>query len=216
MATALRNSEFIEGSARNNLQPVQAALPFPAPTRYIFRELSMQIVGGLEFFYKDPSLAKPVPAGGIAEVVANILNPGAPAAAVMAAATAPGLAQETPLDLNIHGDSAYVVLQLDPELNWRFDSDEAAVSLKDGRVADHYGGLRHVLADGTVQIDPAIDCKLVYFAAKPPVLAPGEDYRHGLNFHIELVQNSPSATSPDTILPIILDPDVGHPGGSQS
>lgn len=216
MATALREPDVSQAAPTNDLAPVRSEQPFEAPERYIFRELSMKLEGELQFFYKDPGLAQPLPEGGIAAVVAGILNPPAPAAAVMAAAVAAAVTQETPLDLNIHGDPAFVVLRLDPALNWRFDSDEAAVSLKDAGVADHYGGLRHVLADGTIQAEPAVGCKLVYFAAKPPVLGPDEKYRHGFNFHIELVQASSSSTSGDSILPIILDPDVGHPGGSQS
>jgi hypothetical protein len=213
MATALREINDAP-SPENDLAPLRVEWPYAAPERYIFRELSMKLEGGLQFFYKNPVLSRDVPPGGLAKVIADILNPAPPAPALFAAAAAGVGAEETPLDLNIHGDPAFVFLRLDPTLNLRFDSDEAAVSLKDAGVADHYGGLRYVLEDGTVQPEPATGCKLVYFAAKPPVLADGEEYRHGFNFHLELVQVSPSATSPDSILPIIIDPDVGHPGGS--
>jgi hypothetical protein len=47
-------------------------------------------------------------------------------------------------------------------------------------------------------------------------LAANGTYRHGFNFHLELIQASASATSGNTILPIIIDPDVGHPGGSNT
>lgn len=81
--------------------------PYAAPARYIFREFSMKLEGGLQFYCKDPVLAQPVPRGGIS-------------------------------------------------------------------------------------------------------------YRHGFNFRIENGQKSTSATGGDLIVPIIVDPDVGHPGGSQS
>lgn len=211
MATLLREADFGQTAPGNDLAAVRSYWPYAAPARYIFRELSMKLEGGLQFFYKDPGLAQPVPPGGIEAVVADLLDPPPPATDGSADS-----AQETPLDLNIHGDPAYVVLRLDPSLNWRFDSDEAAVSLKDNSVADHYGELRHVLADGTIQTEPATGCRLVYFAAKPPALGPDGSYRHGFNFHIEIVQNSTSATGGESILPIIIDPDVGHPGGSES
>lgn len=215
MATLLRERDLAQHAPRNDLAPLRTDWIYAAPRRYIFRELSMKLDGGLQLFYKDPVLAQPVPAGGIAEVVAGILNP-SPWGPVVTAATASAVAQETPLDLNIHGDPAWVVLRLDPTLNWRFDSDEAAISLKAVEVSRFYGGLRHVLDDGTVRAGPTVGSRLVYFAARPPALAVNGSYRHGFNFHLELVQASASATSGDTILPIIIDPDVGHPGGSQS
>lgn len=216
MATALRQSDIAGIGPSNDLAPVRSEWPYAPPGRYILRELSMKLEGGLQFFYKDPGLARQVPPGGIDEVVSELLDPPVRSSAVAAAASTAATAEQTPLDLNVHGDPAWIVLRLDPAINWRFDSDEAAVSLKDDAVASHYGGLRHVLADGSAQPEPATDCQLIYFAAKPPTLDADGSYRHGFNFHLEIVQLSPSATSPDSILPIIIDPDVGHPGGSDT
>jgi hypothetical protein len=219
MATALQSRLFglpDTGPPRNDLEPVRTGWAYPAPKRYILRELSMKLDAGLQFFYKNPGFSQKVPVEGLAKVIAGILDPTAATPALIAGAVTTARAEETPLDLDIHGDPTFVFLRLDPTLNLRFDSDEAAVSLKDERVGDHYGGLRYVLEDGTVRAAPAVGCKLIYFAARPPALGPNGRYRHGFNFHVELVQRSPSATSRDTILPIIIDPDVGHPGGSQS
>jgi hypothetical protein len=224
MATKLRDRELglVQGGRpKNALHPVRANWPYPAPKRFIVRELSAKIEGGLQFFYKNPGLAKKVPAGGLACAIAEILNPPPMGlieriVAAAAALVKPKLKQQTPLDLNIHGEPAFVFLRLDPTLNLRFDSDEAAISLKDARVGNHYGGLQYVLEDGTVLSEPAAGCKLVYFAVSPPLLVKGEEYRHGFNFHLELDQLSPSATSEISVLPIIIDPDVGHPGGSDT
>lgn len=206
MATALRQSDAAADARRNDLAPLPAEWPGAAPARFIFREISMKFEGGIKFFYKDPGLAQPLPAGGIAEVVAGLVAPPPGGLANLGELT-----EDTPLDLNIHGPSSYVVLRLDSDLNWRFDSNEPAVSLKDAAVGNHYGGLRHVLADGTVQEDPQAGCRLVYFVAQPPALPANGSYRHGFNFHVELIQVDNNASG---ILPIIIDPDVGHPGGS--
>ena len=192
----------------NQLAPVRTDDPGDAPARYIYRELTVALNGGLQFFYKNPGLAQPLPAGGIDEVIADLLAP--VESNFFADVGAPAL--ETPLDLNVHGDPAFVVLQLDPTINWRFSSTEPAVSLKDGAANEFYGGLRHVLPGGVAQEAPAPGCNMVYFTVRPPLNPPNGHYRHGLNFHVELSQNiSGGGTG---ILPLIIDPDVGHPGGS--
>lgn len=224
MATALKFKDIERSASTNHLAPIRADWPYPEPTRYIFRELSMECRNGLQFFYKDPGLAQPLPGGGIAEVVAQQLaaRAGGGAAATgmgrygLAAAAAGNPPQQTPLDLKVIGTPTYIVLALDPQVNWHFDSDDSAISLKDIGATAHYGGLRHVLADGSVQAAPGADCRIVYFAASPPEVPENGQYRHGLNFHVQLTQNSSGHSSTASILPIIIDPDVGYPGGSNT
>lgn len=211
MATALKNIEPGEGPPRNDLAPVRTQALDATPERYVVRELTMALDGGFQFLYRDPGLAQPLPAGGIAAVVAGFA---APAAAVAFVAAVRGMDGETPLDLQIYGPPIFVVLRLDPALNWRFSTDHPAISLKDNDVADHYGGLRHVMPDGTVQTDPGDGCRIAYFAANPPAVGEAGQYSHGFNFHVELTRTGANGKS--EALPIIIDPDVGYPGGSNT
>jgi hypothetical protein len=218
MATALREGGVAANAHKNSMTAVSGEWPYAPPERYIFRELTMELNNGLQFFYKDPGLAQPLPAGGIDVVIATLLPPPPAGAALVAAAVAAAgnAPQETPLDLKIYGAPTYVVLRLDPALNWRFSADGAAISLKNAGVANHYGGLRHVLDDGTPKVEPTEGCRLVYFAAMPPAVGANGQYRHGFNFHVELVQNSSGHSSEQSMLPIVIDPDVGYPGGSNT
>lgn len=211
MATALQDFELADAPSRNDLAPVRTEWMRPNPARYVVRELTMALTGGLQFLYRDPGLAQPVPPGGIADVIAALTAP-PPAAAGFAAGVA-GAEEETPLDLKIYGDPIFILLQLDPTLKWRFSDDHPAISLKDNDVAGHYGGLRHVMPDGTVQANPGVGCRLVYFAADPPQVGPDGNYSHGFNFHVELTNTGAHGTS---VLPIIIDPEVGYPGGSNT
>jgi hypothetical protein len=215
MATALNLSEVGQTVPANDLAPIRKEWPDAPPARYIFREVSLELNGGLQFFYRNPGLARPLLQGGIEAVIAALIAPPPRAVSLMAAPPGPAVRQ-SPLDLRIYGLPAYVVLKLDPELNWHFSADQAAVSLKTATVGESYGGLRHVLPDGTIRPEPGPGCSIVYFVARPPAIGPDGSYRHGLNFHVELVQNISGGSSESSILPIIIDPDVGYPGGSNT
>jgi hypothetical protein len=208
MATALRFEE--NSSATGNDQvPLSADWQGPAPTRYVQRELTVRLTSdGLEFLYRDPEPAADLPAGGLQAVLA----PAPPPAASLAEALAPAAEAQlaTPLDLNIQDVPTYVVLRLDPALNWCFSPGHPAISLKDGAAGAHYGALRHVGPDGSESAAPVAGCRLVHFIASPPMAAGATaTYRHGTNFHVDLMQRS--ADGKLSVLPLIIDPDIRNP-----
>ena len=134
MATKLREADFAQTAAGDDLAGVRSYWPYASRARYIFRDLSMKLESGLQFFHNDPVFAQPAPSGGVEAVVAGLPNPPPPA---LAATTDEATFRESPLDINIHGDPAFVVLRVDPSLNWRFDWDEAALSLKNNSVVQN-------------------------------------------------------------------------------
>lgn len=117
-----------------------------------------------------------------------------------------GTGARTPLDLNVD-QPCRILLVLEDGLNWQFRQDGDAVTAKDD-FAGSYGGLVHILADGGLAqggTGPGAGCKAVSFAAVAPPTGAG-NYSHGFNFHVDIVQN-------DGILPLVIDPDIQHPGG---
>lgn len=217
MATLLKNDDWPErtGPTANPLSddnaqvPVSSASPGVVPQRVIVREISFLMDSdGLQFLYKDAGPAMPLPGGNI-DMVIDHLAAGKPLRLLGSGDVAMG-SDGTPLDLGVTGEPAYVVFKLDPRLNWRFSDNDPVISHKQAAEAAHYGGLRHVRPNGSYSDKPVADCRIVFLIAKPPA---GE-YKHGFNFHVDLIQKPHLDHTKERILPLIIDPDIRFPGGS--
>lgn len=206
MATALKE---IITAPRNDRAEISLNVPAP-PTRYAVREIGFAMVNDrLQFTFAADGLAEPLPPGGIDEVVAGLLTP--PPAA-MTAFGLEGIAAEpmpTPLDVDVSGDPIWLIYMLAEPSNMRFSASLKAMTHKQIEHRRFYGGLRHV-AKGVESSQPLAGCRLIYLAAAPPAVA---DYRHGFNFNVELEQDPGTDGNPRS-LPIEIDPDIRHPGGS--
>jgi hypothetical protein len=116
------------------------------------------------------------------------------------------------LDLVIK-DTSWIVIQLDPNLPWQFQSGHAAVTLK----ADYGGSNVNLFHVSTVSggfgppspEPPGNGCQLAYFAAPSRSSYPAVQ---GINLHVELFQSSANGVdfSP---LPVIIDPAIKNDGG---
>jgi hypothetical protein len=210
MATALRD---IITMPRNDRAEMRLNAP-AVPTRYAVREIGFAMTDGkLQFTFAEHGLAAPLPPGGIDEVVAGLLTP--PPAALLefafgrnAAAAAPA-ATPTPLDVDVSGDPIWLIYMLAEPSNMRFSAALKAMTHKQIEHRRFYGGLRHV-TNGVESSQPLVGCRLIYFAAAPPAAG---NYRHGFNFNVELEQD-PGIDGNPRSLPIEIDPDIRHPGGS--
>ncbi|HEV7659957.1 MAG TPA: nucleotide synthetase [Allosphingosinicella sp.] len=210
MATALKEITNVQ---RNDRAEISLDAP-AAPTRYAVREISFALVNGrLQFAFASPERAKPLPPGGIDAVVDGLLSP-APAAMF---ALGPGRAAPaptptptpTPLDLDVSGDPIWLIYTLAESSNMRFSAALKAMTHKQIEHRPFYGGLRHVTR-GVESSQPLVGCRLIYLAAAPPAVA---KYRHGFNFNVELEQDPGTDGAPRS-LPVEIDPDIRHPGGS--
>lgn len=217
MATALKNTDWnrpIEPSATpskddNEQMPVRTEFPGVVPNRVIIREISFLMDSdGLQFLYKDAGPAMPLPGGNIAMVIEH-LAAGKPLSFGDRGDVAMG-SDGTPLDLGVTGEPAYIVFKLDPRLNWRFSDNDPVISHKQAGEAAYYGGLRHVRPNGSYSDRPVADCMMVFLIAMPPA----GDYKHGFNFHVDLIQKPLLDHTKQRILPLIIDPDIRFPGGS--
>jgi len=103
--------------------------------------------------------------------------------------------------------SCYVVLQLDPSLNWRYMSAMPGL-MTDQSLPDHYFDLIYVADDGsttTGQAPPAgTPCHIAYFGVKTSSAEQGRVDPFNLYTDFDIRKGQ--------ILPIILDPDIKNDG----
>lgn len=218
MATALKNPDWSRDTDQtqgppfqddDGQFPVRTEAPEVVPDRVIIREISFLMDSeGLQFLYRDASPASPLPGSNIDTVIDHLAT-GRPLPILDMGDAAAGF-DGTPLDLGVTGEPTYIVFKLDPRLNWRFSDRDAAISHKNADDAGYYGGLRHVRPNGTHSERPVADCRIVFLVAMPP----SGEYKHGFNFHVDLIQKPHLDHTKERILPLIIDPDIRFPGGS--
>jgi len=175
---------------------------FGLPLRYAVREIDCTVTAtGLEFSFRNPGLAKPLPAGGIDEVIAELRKPSSPTVT----------SRYAPLDIQAEGDSLFILLKIVGPINMRFSATKKALTHKNLDDRDNYGRLRHVNAT-LVSEDALPECRIVCFVvdpARPPV----DDYKHGFSLNVEIDQ---AGTEGPRTIAFEIDPDIRHPGGSQT
>lgn len=131
-----------------------------------------------------------------------------------------GAAKEvsSPLSLDVEGD-AYVVYVLDDNTSWQFctlGSPFSIENIKDdsGKMKpEFYACPRRWDAKANSGVEgkvPLTGCKIAYMIA---LCAGRGDYVDRFNIHLELVVQNQWSKVP-IYVPIILDPDIRHPGGS--
>ena len=220
MATALKEerevirAEFAAGNGRLLGDDADIlAWQYPNPTRYVVREIDFQIDGNgfLQFFFRNPELAKQLqPGETIDDVVADLLNPNAKIMQFFGA-TIPAPGPRTPLDINLQTSSAYIIYRLAPDRNMLFAPRMAGVTHKKIIDQPYCGDLLHVNQSGPSQIG-LDDSRLVYFKARPG--ADPNDYAHGLNLKVRLLQAPHYGSAWPSVLDLGMDPDIRNPGGS--
>lgn len=115
--------------------------------------------------------------------------------------------EDNPLDINAQQE-CYIIIELTSDFDWQFSRDGDGITLKDN-FSNRFVDLTHVFKDGSVikggsQMKPG--CRMVYFAVIDP--PKGE---HPFNMHVDLLY---PAMTPEARLPIVIDPDIKHPGGT--
>lgn len=224
MATALRNDDWFAAlaTATSSLGddfPIAEEWTGTEPNRYIFREIDFAIDtnGHLQFFFLNPGLARPLPPGGIDEVVDDLLAE-PPFPSLPNLLESPATTRfETPLDLNVKDSPAFVIYRLRRVRNMLYIPGIHAITHKDQNDAPRYGRLRHI-NDQQRTYQPLGDSKLVYFVADPPAtplppLPPPPYYRHSFNLKVRLIQ-TPHTNGQMRVLDIPIDPDIRNPDGS--
>lgn len=119
----------------------------------------------------------------------------------------------TSLSLNSKEQRAYVIVKLAPRA-WQFARSGQPFRIgAEGAKADAYYEARRVNRQG--KVDPGDDpsevmnrCMTAYFISDGPKAAQEGNYPHGFNIYVDLL------VSGGDPMPIKIDPDVRHPGGS--
>ena len=178
------------------------------PQRYVYRDISYKVdaFGGIQFCFRNSTLAAPLGDKTIVEIVNELPQSGG--AGFIAAAAEP---PETPLDIGVKGDPIYIIYRIARPSNMTFHPERKALSHKKEGPRSRYGRLRHAVAGQEHTYEPKKDCKIVYFACKPEA----GDYRDGLNLRVRLQQEArPDSPDVPRVLDLEIDPDIRFPGGS--
>lgn len=119
----------------------------------------------------------------------------------------------------VRGEQGFVVLQLDPCINWCFTRGEWGVTTKDFYSDDNFGvqfvDIDGVRSDGSLRAPLQRPSRILYFAFARRT----HDTKQSFNFHIEFfwdgeVMNPDGTTSmKEHKIPMIFDPDIPSAGG---
>jgi hypothetical protein len=121
-------------------------------------------------------------------------------------------------------EQCWVILELAPDVNWRFAQNQPAVTTKEEEVPFHHGGVKkegfnsdlHYAYDGGKVVEDPEDgpsdkrCRFVFFR----VVRRDKDEKTGMNFVVEFYRAVTNGV-PGQVIPLIIDPDVpddGQPG----
>lgn len=192
--------------------------PGPPPQWAIVREINFQIIpkpdgkDELQFFYSRYTNDVSVPTvAAFNQLLTDVRNPnyqfsGGPSEPVDPFAN--------PLSLNCHRLS-YVIFKLSKKA-WQFARKGPPIKLGyPGYNAAHYFDAHRVGPNGNRDRgdNPAIlidGCKVAYLIADGASASAGGNYDHAFNLYVDLLLSGGGVGH----MPIILDPDVRHPGGS--
>jgi len=128
----------------------------------------------------------------------------------------------TPIDLDVH-EQCWLLIELDPDINWRFSSDYLACTTKepeppckdqpDGPRSGFNVCLRYAYSDGTVvrfpqDANPGANCRFIFFG----VVHRDDKKGQAFNLFVEFYQTDDNGKT-WKVLPTVLDPDVPNDGG---
>ncbi len=189
------------------------ANPAPTPQRIIVREIGIgNPAGDKPYVYLEPD--KHHPYNGQASLDAILLG------LINGNYNQQGPVDQyyRPLDLNLSYPSI-IVFWLNAEPSWRFSHKSYGATLGEFDVPserNNYFSLRHVLLDpsGSESYfnDHTKRCRIIYFTAKPP----NRSFFHPFNLNVEYLFNDVNGDSKPNTLPVVIDPDIRNPGGSES
>jgi hypothetical protein len=131
----------------------------------------------------------------------------------------------TPLDI-IVGEICFIVIELDPTVNWEFTTESLGVTAKVNH--PHFnaenGGVTYALGNKVIgPNDPGYSdgvppgCRVLYWSVlsrkkRPPIPSADTDVLRGFNFYIDFIQRMGNEVHR---MPTIFDPNVPNTGGSE-
>lgn len=179
------------------------------PQRVVVREIDMAPPGSLyPFVLHRPDRSHPI--DDLAEIIESIRED-------RYQRKYPVNQYYRPLDMKLSVPTCFVFF-LSSRWNWRFSSKSKGALLGDieADLRKNYTKLRHVLDDneGSPDRHPHDKfCKIIYFNANPPA-TPVPDFNHPFDLMVEFVYPDGDGPNKQNTIPIVIDPDIRHPGGS--
>jgi hypothetical protein len=188
-----------------NEKPILDNPSFPPPQRLIVRQIDLDLGGGeFNLVFREPDKSHPVASlPGVLQKIQNSQYQN----------QLPVPEYHRPLDLNIV-EPSLVVIFLSYGWKWRYSHQRFGITLGENVDQSYYANLRHVLGRVTSpnpfgHLDGM--CRIAHFLARPEA----GTFAHSINFNVELVHEDVFGDPPNTT-PIVIDPDIRNPGGSQS
>lgn len=128
----------------------------------------------------------------------------------------------TPLSIH-HLERSVMVFVVRKAKRWEFSADAVPFMVKQDR-DHHYMMARAVELDGeTVKLSekPGKGCRVALFVADAAAdrqqygTGADKEFRTSFNIYVDLLLKRSDSLDEDRRMPIGIDPDVGHPGGSE-
>ncbi len=131
------------------------------------------------------------------------------------------------MSLNVK-EISVIIFRLSDDIDWQFSYDRSPISLseesmktttydQDGSPKEFFFGNAHrILENGTVDLDPKTDnCNVACLICDGAGLTrPSGSYKLSINLHVDLLDRDRGGNIIGR-LPIVIDPDVKNPGGSE-
>lgn len=184
--------------------------PAPVPARILVRQIGLDPVAeDGPFVFVDPDQARPYTAGTLDTILDNLRQ------GIYTPTTLVN-GYNRPLDVNCRENTQFIFFlrDLGEGRRWRFSSQTKGVTLgwfEEPADRENYYSLRHVLDDSVGSPDPyphPQDCKIITFIARRT----SDNFKHAFNINVEFVFDDDESGM--NTLPVVIDPDIRHPGGS--
>jgi len=198
--------------------PFEPTLPDPGlhPDRVIVREIDFRVPGRrLEFYFSRGRTVDLAATGQTLQSVVDSVCDGT----FQFPAQPPRLNRPYRSPLSLENDQlSYVVYLLNSGKDWQFARRGWPISIAVARTKNYYAAHRadasgHAGADDGSNFSRERDgCHVAFFIADGRLASSDEKYGDFINIHVDLVYRDTDETR---FMPLIIDPDVRYPGGSE-
>ena len=189
----------------------EKAINFPEDTPvWFFRvNIDVDLRGDISFHYDNASSGKISSQADLDKLIAKVANFTEPRWGDVLSTTV----GDTPFSINCTSKCVFVLV-LHPSRNWQFSHDKAPFQIKSGREPFYFNATR-VDRSGKPLVGAGTShgCKVAYFYGecdRDRAAQGGGDFKTAFNIHLDLLLYWQGK---ELTLPIVVDPDVGHPGG---
>jgi len=128
----------------------------------------------------------------------------------------PGNTKPRPGDPPLSANNQFLcyIIYVLTKKNWQFSHDDGPITIEE-KADDAIFEAHHIDASGALKVPPKPGCRAAYVIADADAAydAAGK-YQHRINLHVDFISEDENG-DPTIFMPIIIDPDIRHPGGTE-